>query len=137
MFYETVDDITADAGIRVRGSSLEEVVCKAILATFNEITDIERVQEREEVEVEAEAPLPFLVADLINRALVVHESRRFVAKSCKVIELEEGRVKVRLKGETFDPNRHTSKLVIKAATYHRIRVERKNGEYEAEVIFDI
>ena len=137
MFYETIDDITADAGIRVYGSSLEEVFCRAILATFNEITDIEKVEPREAYEIEAQNSLPFLLADVINKALVLHESKGFVASRCEVMELGKDYVKVRLKGERFDPEKHTSKLVIKAATYHRLKIEEQNGRLLAEVIFDI
>ena len=137
MFYETVDDITADAGIRVYGSSLEEIFCKAILATFNEITDIEKVEPKETYEIEAKNALPFLLADIINEALVLHESRGFVASECEILDLGEDHVRVRLKGERFDPDRHPSKLVIKAATYHRLKIEEQNGRLVAEVIFDI
>ena len=137
MFYETIDDITADAGIRVYGSSLEEVFCRAILATFNEITDIEKVEPKETYEIEAQNLLPFLLADVINEALVLHESKGFVASECDVLELGKDHVKVRLKGERFDPEKHPSKLVIKAATYHRLKIEKQNGRLVAEVIFDI
>ena len=137
MFYETIDDITADAGIRVYGSSLEEIFCKAILATFNEITDIEKVEPKETYEIETQNSLPFLLADIINEALVLHESRGFVASGCEILHLGEDCVKVRLKGERFDPDRHPSKLVIKAATYHRLKIEERNGRFVAEVIFDI
>ncbi len=137
MFYETIDDITADAGIRVRAGSLEELFCRAVLATFNEMTDLERVEERESREVSAEGSMPFLLADVINEALVLHESTGFVARRCEVLELGENRVRLRLHGERFDPSRHTSGLVIKAATYHRLRVEREKDQFVAEVIFDI
>ncbi len=137
MFYETIDDITADAGIRVRAGSLEELFCRAVLATFNEMTDLERVEERESREVSAEGSMPFLLADVINEALVLHESTGFVARRCEVLELGENRVRLRLHGESFDPSRHTSGLVIKAATYHRLRVEREKDQFVAEVIFDI
>ena len=137
MFYETIDDITADAGIRVRAESLEELFCKAILATFNEMTDIDRVEVKEAKEVSVESSMPFLLADLLNEILVLHERDKFVASKCEVLELREGRVKVRLHGERFDPSRHTSKLVIKAATYHRLRIDKENGEWVAEVVFDI
>ncbi|NPB08354.1 MAG: archease [Aquificae bacterium] len=135
--YEPVYDITADAGIRLKAKDLRELFCKAILATFNEITDIEKVEPKEEYEVEASGELPFLLADIINEALVLHESKKFVARECEVLELGENRVRVKLRGEPFNPDKHPPKLVIKAATYHRLRVERKNGSYEAEVIFDI
>ncbi len=137
MFYETIDDITADAGIRVRAESLEELFCRALLATFNEITDIDRVEPAESHEIEVQSPLPFLLADIINEALVLHESKGFVASRCEVVELREDYVKVRLSGEKFNPDRHTSKLVIKAATYHRLRVSKEDSHYVGEVIFDI
>ncbi|NPA33191.1 MAG: archease [Aquificae bacterium] len=135
--YEPVYDITAEAGIRVRAKTLEELFCSALLATFNEITDIDKVEEKESYEISARNELPFLLADIINEALVLHETKKFVASGCEVLELKENEVRVRLKGERYDPRRHPPKLVIKAATYHRLKIEKKDGYYEAEVIFDI
>jgi SHS2 domain-containing protein len=40
-------------------------------------------------------------------------------------------------GEPRDPERHASKLVIKAATYHQLRVARDDGGWMAEVYVDI
>jgi len=137
VFYETIDDITADAGIRVKASSLKQLVCRAVLATFNEITDISKVNQRETQEIQAEGKFPFLLADIINKALVIHETKGFVASGCKVLELSENSVKLCLFGETYNPSIHTSGILIKAATYHRLKVERKNGNYIAEIIFDI
>jgi SHS2 domain-containing protein len=137
MFYETIDDITADAGIRVKGSSPEEVICKAILATFNEITDIEMFSGKISSEITVEGKFPYLLADLINRVLHLHETEGFVCSSCNITELTKNRIKVHLIGEKFDPSRHPSKLLIKAATYHRLRFEREGDEWIAEVIFDI
>ena len=137
VFYETVDDITADAGIRVRATNLRELVCKVLLATFNEITDIDRVREREVREVEADGGMPFVLADLINAALLIHGSDGFVACRCEPIKICEKILKVKLFGERFNPSVHTSKLVIKAATYHRLEVRKDEGGYFAQVIFDI
>ncbi len=137
MFYETIDDITADAGIRVRASSLEELVCKAILATFNEITDIDRVEPISTYTVEAEGKFPFLLADIINRALILHEREKFLASRCRVKELGENYIRIELSGESFNPEKHPSKLLIKAATYHRLKIDKLKEGYLAEVIFDI
>ncbi|WP_029551822.1 archease [Thermocrinis jamiesonii] len=136
-FYELIEDITADTGIRVRAKSLEELFCKAILATFNEITDIESVQPSKKVELEVFGELPYLLADTINKALVLHEKEKFVASGCDLVELKENGVRVILSGGDYDPSFHPSKLVIKAATYHRLRVEKVGEEFLAEVIFDI
>ncbi len=137
MFYETIDDITADAGIRVRAKNLSELICKSIIATFNEITDVEDIDTDKEHTIEVSSPLPYALADIINEALIIHETENFIAKECKVLEFAENKIKVLLKGGKFDPERHKSKLVIKAATYHRLKVEKMNGEYIGEVIFDI
>ncbi|MCX5719343.1 MAG: archease, partial [Nitrospirae bacterium] len=40
-------------------------------------------------------------------------------------------------GEDFDPERHESKLLIKAATYHKLRIENVGNMWEVDVIFDI
>jgi len=136
-FYEVIDDITADAGIRVRAKTLEELFCKAVLATFNEITDIDKVERVESYVIEVSSTLPYMLADLINEALLLHESKGFVASDCKVLHLSENSIKVELFGDKFDPERNESKLVIKAATYHRLKVERTEEGYSAEVIFDI
>ena len=136
-FYEIIDDITADAGIRVRAKDLEELFCKAILATFNEITDIEKVSKDKKVELEVKGELPYLLADVINQLLVLHEKEKLIISHCEKVEFKEDGIKLILKGGTFDPERHPSKLVIKAATYHRLKVEKLEDSYLAEVIFDI
>ncbi len=137
MFYETIDDITADAGIRVKAETLEELFCKAVLATFNEITDIRLFKPRKEYTIKLRGKLPFLLADTINRLLLLHEKEGFVPCRCKVTDLGDSSVELYLKGDKFDPTVHPSKLLIKAATYHRLRVDREGDSYVAEVIFDI
>ncbi len=136
-FYEVIEDITADAGVRVKAKTLEELICKAILATFNEITNIEAIQDKESHVIEVYSHLPYLLADVINHAIVLHESKGFVASRCEVIELSDNHVKLKLYGDKFDPEKNESKLVIKAATYHRLKVEKLPDGYLAEVIFDI
>ncbi|MFN3813269.1 MAG: archease [Aquificaceae bacterium] len=136
-FYEVIEDITADAGIRVKAKGLEELICKVLLATFNEMTNIDEVEKKEEHFLEVRSELPYMLADIINQALVLHEYKCFVASSCQVLELSNHHVKVKLIGGKFDPDRNESKLVIKAATYHRLKVEKSGDQWVAEVIFDI
>ncbi len=136
-FYETIDSITADAGIRVRAENLENLLCKSLLATFNEITHIEEIEQKEERIIEAHSEIPFLLVDLINMAIFLHESELFVASSCHVLELKKDYARVKLVGDKFDPQRHEAKLVIKAATYHNLKVEKVGSEWVAEIIFDI
>ena len=40
-------------------------------------------------------------------------------------------------GEEFNPGKHERKLLIKAATYHKVRIEKVSDIWEIDVIFDI
>lgn len=52
-------------------------------------------------------------------------------------EVEAYKLKAAVSGEEFDTERHERKLLIKAATYHKLKIERINGMWEVDVIFDI
>jgi len=135
--YEPVYDVTAEAGIKVWGKDLKELFCNALLATFNEVTDLQKVRPLESRRLEAEGELPYLLADFINEALLLFEREKFVPSRCKVLRLAPGKVEVLLEGEKFDPSRHEPKLLIKAATYYRLKVQKKGEKWEGEVIFDV
>jgi SHS2 domain-containing protein len=42
-----------------------------------------------------------------------------------------------LSGEYFDPAKHQGRLLLKAATYHNLKVVDENGRWTAEIIFDV
>ncbi len=50
---------------------------------------------------------------------------------------EDFRLNAVVTGEDFDPERHERRLLIKAATYHQLSIEKKEGQWVTEVIFDI
>jgi SHS2 domain-containing protein len=51
--------------------------------------------------------------------------------------LQVCKLKAIVSGEEFDPERHEGKFLIKAATYHRLKIEKKEDIWEVTVIFDI
>ena len=58
----------------------------------------------------------------------------------EAVQLKNGEfylLKAKLSGEEFDIERHERKLLIKAATYHRLRIEKVSDIWEIDVIFDI
>jgi SHS2 domain-containing protein len=40
-------------------------------------------------------------------------------------------------GEPRDPLRHRARLIVKAVTYHQLKIERRGGMWVAEVYLDI
>jgi SHS2 domain-containing protein len=146
-FYEPVYDITADAGVKVWGQSLEELICNSIRALMNEMLTLpseDSIKQTsdglKEIVLEVESVgFPYLLADILNKVLYLFDVKKFVPLRCEVLELKPTGeyVKLRLLGETYDPQKHGKKLLIKAATYHRLYLEEKDGKYEAQIIFDI
>lgn len=139
-FYEPIYDITADAGIRVKGETIEKLLCNLILATVNEMVELSKVEPKQEVIVKVSSiGFPYLLADVVNKILHLFEVKKFVPVQCEILELspEGEEVTILLKGEKYNPKKHGRKLLIKAATYHKLSLKKKNGFYEAEIIFDI
>ncbi|RTZ61041.1 MAG: archease [Gammaproteobacteria bacterium] len=138
--YEPIYDITADAGIRVYAFSQDQLICNSVKAMVNEMVSLQKVQPKEEVTLEVESVgFPYLIADVLNKVLYLFDVKKFVPSECKVVKLtpDGTKVKLLLKGEKYDPQRHGRKLLIKAATYHRLKVEEGEKRLTAEVIFDI
>lgn len=133
---------TADAYIAAYGETLEEAFENAALATFEVMTDIRRVKPRVEdsVEVEAQDQCALLYSWL-EELLVRFETTSNLYSRFKVSGIEkttEGfRLRARIWGEPFDPEKHPQKVGIKAVTYHRMEIVRELGAVTIKFILDI
>jgi SHS2 domain-containing protein len=145
--YETID-ISGDAGIRAFGMSPGELFANAALGMYSLIVDPETVHATEHIEVSVRhASFDGLLLAWLNELIFRFDVRGFLAKeirvtissSTKEVEAEERGylLSAFLSGESFDPERHKGKLLVKAATYHNLKVGRHNARWIAEVIFDI
>jgi len=129
---------TADLGLRARSADLNALFAEAGLA-FSSATvdDLRRVEPRQRVAIELtgqdEADLLF---DFLNELLFIFETRRLVFCDFTV-NVRQGGLTAEARGEPFDEARHGGGHEIKAITYHRLRVERTDDGWLAEVIVDI
>lgn len=137
MGYEYLD-ISGDAGVRAMGKSLEEVFENAALGMYSMVTDAEEVREERKisVKVKSEGPEGLLVG-FLNELIFQLDANGFIGRRVKVLELGDDVVRAEVMGEEFDLDRHEPRLLIKAATYHDLKLEKKGGEWTAEVIFDV
>jgi SHS2 domain-containing protein len=137
MSYEHLD-ISGDAGVRARGETLEEVFKEAALGMYSLITDIEKVESRSDIKVELESnSSEGLLVGWLNEMIFRFDTVGFVGNNVVVEEFGYNHIAATVEGEGFDPGRHESRLLIKAATYHGLKVEKSDGMWQAEVIFDI
>ena len=139
MGYEIIDH-TADIGIKVEGSSLEELFVSAAEATFDLLVESRRpFIPAIDVPVVIEAPaVDQLLVRWLQELLFVFEKRRLVLTKFWVDRISETSLAGVAKGLPFDSTRHRQKLEIKAVTYHRLRVARgDDNRWRAEVVFDV
>jgi SHS2 domain-containing protein len=134
---------TADVLIEAWGRSLEEAFEYAALGVTEVMTDLKAVRPLEEIEITAEGfDLESLLYDWIEKLIVLFDSRQLLVSKVEVESIEmdpEGRykLKARVRGERYDPERHESRALVKAMTYHMMDI-RKDGElYKIRFVVDI
>jgi SHS2 domain-containing protein len=145
--YEFLD-ISGDAGIRAFGGSAGELFVNAAYGMYDLITDTDKVGATETVGISLlhDSPEGLLVSWL-NELIFLFDARGFIGKEIVLAEFLFGAdspgsgpaysLRASLSGEYFDPARHQGRLLLKAATYHKLTIENQGGLWTAEIIFDI
>jgi SHS2 domain-containing protein len=143
--FETID-VSGDAGVRAFGTDLKELFVNAAMGMYELITDVAGIGETKAVDINVTgATVEGLLVSWLNELIFTFDTYGFLGK--KIIfeemvatETEGGgpfRLRASVVGEDFDPERHERRLLVKAATYHRLRIERIGDLFQVEVIFDI
>jgi SHS2 domain-containing protein len=137
MDYQLID-ISGDVGIRASGKDCAEAWVSAGIGTYSLITDLDQIEEKRSVEVRIAADsAEGLLVKFLNDLIFYFDAYNFIGKRIEVVEFSDGLFRANVFGDKFDPDRHVRKLLLKAATYHNIRIEKSNGICAVEVIFDI
>ncbi|MEW6161704.1 MAG: archease [Nitrospirota bacterium] len=141
-------DISGDIGLRAYGESLEEAFISAAIGMYSFITNLDAFKEEKTIDVFTESDsMEGLLVSWLNELIFHFDAYGFIGKKIIIDELvppaaqlnslQACKLKATISGEDFDPERHERKLLVKAATYHRLRVEKKDDKWEIDVIFDI
>lgn len=141
---------TADIGVEVYGSTIEELFANAGYALFDTIVDADTIQPNitRAVSVTGEN-LEALMMNWLRELLYLFSVEQEVyghfgvqdlscpsnlgdcrkAKSCTLC--------AEIKGEPMDFEKHRFETEIKAITYHQFAVIRHNEHWQTRVIFDV
>jgi SHS2 domain-containing protein len=141
-------DIAGDIGLRAYGQTIAEAFINASIGMYTLTTDLDAVEERKSIEVTLKgSSLEGLLVSWLNELIFHFDAYGFIGKRIVFDEffpcdglpesMQVCTLKAVLYGEEFDPERHEGKLLIKAATYHRLNIELRDGLWEINVIFDI
>ena len=134
---------TADAYIAAYGKSLEEAFENAAYATFMVMTAAEKIEPRVEDSVEVEGQdeqallYNWLEELLVKFDVLGNLYSRF--EISRVQKTSDGwKLKAKIWGEPFDPEKHTQKVGVKAVTYHQMEILRNaEGAVTVKFILDI
>ena len=131
-------DISGDAGIRAFGKNLEDLFLNAAAGMYSLIADPGRISPQKSIEAESKGnSLEGLLVSWLNELIFQFDTYGFIGREVRIHELRDTLIKATVTGEDFDPEKHGRGLLLKAATYHRLNIERKEDHWEADVIFDI
>lgn len=128
----------ADIGFRAHGATPAELYANAAMAMLSIAGDPEAAAARSEYHIEVESgDRESLIVDWLNEVLYWYDGKLVAFREFRVDEIGEQRIAATGIGEPRDPERHRARLIVKAATYHQLRVEERGGEWIAEVYLDI
>lgn len=135
--FEIIDH-TADIGMVAYGADIKQVFANAALGLFSLMADLDNVKEEvmHQVELSAE-DAEVLLVEWLNELIYIHDVEHLVFRRFEIDKLTSTEIKARCFGEKVKPGQHRLKREIKAATYHMLRISKKDGGYEVQVIFDI
>jgi len=132
----------ADVYVVAYGRSLEEAFQNAASATFETMTDTGKITPQLEESVEVEGfDEKALLYNWLETLLVRFDTDGSLYSKFEVSSLQQTdggyRLKAKVYGERFDPEKHPSKVGVKAVTYHRMEIEKARGKVEVRFILDI
>ncbi len=88
--------------------------------------------EQREVQVDA-ADDEALLVELLNEVVYLADSDRFACDAALVTTHDDASLRCKLSGWVSDE----AQAQVKAATYHRLKVERINDDWHARVVLDV
>jgi SHS2 domain-containing protein len=129
---------TADIGIVVYGTDINQVFANAALGLFTLMADLDNLKEdiKRQIELSAE-DVEVLLIEWLNELIYISEVEHIIFKRVEINELSNTKLKATCYGEKIKPSQHRLKREIKAATYHMLQINKKDGSYKVQIIFDI
>jgi SHS2 domain-containing protein len=121
---------------------MEEAYENAALAMFETITDTDQVAQSEADSIEVEAEDQYaLLYNWLEALLVNSETKGMLYSKFQINSWKETaenfKIKAKIWGEKFDPQKHPQKVAVKAVTYHRMVIIREMDRVILELILDI
>lgn len=135
--YELLEH-TADLGIRVWGRTLPELFINAATGMCELIADVSDTIPRELVTVNINADdKDQLLRNWLSELLYYFNVKSMLLSEFKIYKIDDKHIKSEARGESIDEDKHQLRHELKAVTFHRLHIEKKQGLLTTEIIFDV
>ncbi|MBI4768467.1 MAG: archease [Deltaproteobacteria bacterium] len=129
---------TGDLGMEVWGKDPADLFAQAGWSFFDIMIETGKIELRQERLVEVEAPdREALLVAWLGELLYIFEIERLALGRFSIQAMTFQTLSAQGWGEPLDPQKHQIKTVIKAVTYHQLRIWEAKGLWRARVIFDL
>ena len=124
---------TADLALKVHGYSLEEIFANAAYGMFSLMADLEGLEPTISHEISLESlDYEALLVDWLNELLYLHEVEEEIYTRFEIEALSPTVLSAIVWGAKM-----TSKLTIKAATFHELEIRETEDGYLTTIVFDV
>jgi SHS2 domain-containing protein len=134
----TILEHPADLGIEAVGKNLAEAFEQAALGLMSIMIDHSTLSpvERRMLELQA-ANGEQLLVNWLSEILYWFDGEKFAGKGFHIQTIAPDYLKGWVLGERIDPRKHSTRLDVKAITYHQIQVEENEQGGRVRVFLDI
>ncbi len=127
----------ADIGFRAFGITLPELFANSAMAMLSIAGDPSAAKPRLEYPISVEAnDCESLLVDWLNEVLYWFDGKQVAFSWFHVRDFHYDAIQAIGWGEPRDPERHRAKRIVKAVTYHQLKIELRS-RWVAEVYLDI
>ncbi len=137
--YEDLGHV-ADVGVRVRGASAEEALGRLALALGALLAGGGPVAPRpdgERVKVEGGPGLAGTAIALLRELLYRFATGGVLPAAIEVLRADASAADAWVRWAAYDPALHGEGMDVKAVTWHLAMLERQDGEWIGQAVFDI
>lgn len=135
--YELVDH-TADIRLKIFGRDIPHLFQNAGYAMFDTISDISKVacNEKHNFNLRADSAEELLV-EWMGELLYVFDTQQILFSRFNVSYFDNNTLIAQAQGDQYNDKIHTIKTLVKAVTYHNLKISVQEGAWEARVVLDV
>lgn len=131
-------DHPADLGIEAYGKTLSQAFEQAASGLTSVILDPSSVRRVESKQIVLEArDLKQLLVRWLTEVLYLYDGLKFASTHFKIRRLSARGLEAQVQGENFDRQRHSTRLDVKAITYHQLKIGNRQSDYWLQVFIDV